>query len=124
MNLVKTFQELKASIPSNHTSFACCARLRAGHFHIKSSAKENFPIKQKKHPKGAVCSPLPASAATADAVFPRRLCAAQRKQTYLQSERTPVPLMISSLILFWPILFFCMVSPPFASQLFLLITDK
>ena len=42
------FPVLKVFISSKNLSFICYARLCAGYFYIKSSPKENFPIKQKK----------------------------------------------------------------------------
>ena len=48
MCLMKIFPVLKVFISSKNLSFICYARLCAGYFYIKSSPKENFPIKQKK----------------------------------------------------------------------------
>ena len=49
MCLMKIFPVLKVFISSKNLSFICYARLCAGYFYIKSSPKENFPIKQKKN---------------------------------------------------------------------------
>ena len=48
MCLMKIFPVLKVFISSKNLSFICYARLCAGYFYIKSSPKENFPIKQAK----------------------------------------------------------------------------
>ena len=48
MCLMKIFPVLKVFISSKNLSFICYARLCAGYFYIKSSPKENFPIKQKE----------------------------------------------------------------------------
>ena len=42
---MKIFPVLKVFISSKNLSFICYARLCAGYFYIKSSPKENFPIK-------------------------------------------------------------------------------
>ena len=47
MCLMKIFPVLRVFISSKNLSFICYARLCAGYFYIKSSPKENFPIKQK-----------------------------------------------------------------------------
>lgn len=47
---MKIFPVLKVFISSKNLSFICYARLCAGYFYIKSSPKENFPIKLKKMP--------------------------------------------------------------------------
>ena len=44
---MKIFPVLKVFISSKNLSFICYARLCAGYFYIKSSPKENFPIKNK-----------------------------------------------------------------------------
>lgn len=45
---MKIFPVLKVFISSKNLSFICYARLCAGYFYIKSSPKENFPIKSKR----------------------------------------------------------------------------
>lgn len=45
---MKIFPVLRVFISFKNLSFICYARLCAGYFYIKSSPKENFPIKQKK----------------------------------------------------------------------------
>ena len=47
MCLMKIFPVLRVFISSKNLSFICYARLCAGYFYIKSSPKENFPIKQE-----------------------------------------------------------------------------
>ena len=41
----ESFPVLKVFISSKNLSFICYARLCVGYFYIKSSPKENFPIK-------------------------------------------------------------------------------
>lgn len=63
---MKIFPVLKVFISSKNLSFICYARLCAGYFYIKSSPKENFPIKKKSSPEyyTIVCNPW-------TAVYPR-----------------------------------------------------
>ena len=52
---MKVFPVLKVFISSKNLSFICYARLCVGYFYIKSSPKENFPIKWKRALAECIC---------------------------------------------------------------------